>query len=723
MGYRFLINFQLFLLVSASLFSGDSFSQNNDVDRLTKNVIDYFLTEPPQQLKQPLDSIRWDKNNGDEIYVELYQRKPPTASVIEKLLNDFKSDSTWTDIDYTDTEASGWQLKTHVDRMLTLTKEYRGKPSVFYQDQHVKKVIHHALGYWFKHMPQNDNWWYNEIGIPKSLGPVLILLQEELSKQEYKDGLKVMNQADFGRTGQNKVWQACNVFYKALLIDDATLARQARDTIVSEIKIADLEGIKADFSFQQHGPQQQFGNYGLAFFTTMASYASIFANTSFELDPDQIGILRNLFDQGFNQLTWKGYFDINSLGRQFFKHTQIQKALALGFAANDLKTVDPEYVGIYEQFINRNFSDHNSNHLTGITNYFLSDMTVYRSKDWYTSIKMSSKRVIGAEAGNKENLKGYYLGDGAYYLQRTGKEYYDIFPLWNWRHLPGITAFESEAPLDVLPWTGYRNNADFVGGIANGMNGVTAFELQRDSLSAKKSYFFINNQLVCLGAGISTSQSDPVVTTLDQSWLQGPVTYASNGLKTLKLESEITNQKVAWVSHNHMTYVPLENTILDISNKTHKGSWHEIIAKYPNESILGDLFTIKVSSEMTPKNGSYAYAILPNFKPETAKPIDLDFEIVRNDDQAQIVKSKENTLFLMVIYQPLKSAFKGLGQLEFKQPGLYQLENRDGEWQITLADPTQQQENVEILFDDKTYLFKMPTGDYKGKSIHEGLGN
>ena len=97
-------------------------------------------------------------------------------------------------------------------------------------------------------MPQNANWWYNKIGIPKILGEAIVLLKPELSKSERTDALRVMNQSDFGMTGQNKVWLAGNMFFKALLTDDEKLARQARDTIVSEIIISANEGIQADLS-------------------------------------------------------------------------------------------------------------------------------------------------------------------------------------------------------------------------------------------------------------------------------------------------------------------------------------------------------------------------------------------------------------------------------------------------------------------------------------------
>ena len=44
-------------------------------------------------------------------------------------------------------------------------------------------------------------------------------------------------------------------------MNDEKLATQARDTIASEIYTTTKEGIQPDYSFHQHVPQQQFGNY------------------------------------------------------------------------------------------------------------------------------------------------------------------------------------------------------------------------------------------------------------------------------------------------------------------------------------------------------------------------------------------------------------------------------------------------------------------------------
>ena len=59
--------------------------------------------------------------------------------------------------------------------------------------------------------------------------------------------------------------------------------------------------------------------------------------------------------------------------------------------------------------------------------FYRSDMLVSKTSKAYISVRFSSPRVIATETGNKENLKGYYLGDGVMALMRDGKEYENIF--------------------------------------------------------------------------------------------------------------------------------------------------------------------------------------------------------------------------------------------------------------------------------------------------------
>ena len=118
------------------------------------------------------------------------------------------------------------------------------------------------------------------------------------------------------------------------------------------------------------------------------------------------------------------------------------------------------------------------------------------------TVKMSSSRVIGTELVNEDNLKGYYMGDGATFFYRRGDEYLDVFPFWDWRKVPGVTAYEDRAPMPVMRSARQNNRSGNVGGLGDGRQGMTAMELDRDGLKGVKAWLFAEKFVVCLGAAV-----------------------------------------------------------------------------------------------------------------------------------------------------------------------------------------------------------------------------
>jgi chondroitin AC lyase len=691
---------------------------------LKQNIEDYYLNEKSgeQELGKIVDQLHTDSAASDQVTLEVYQKKSPDDDLIHQYISTIQQDGSWPDINYRDQSRSGWEPAKHAQRIFFLTKVYRNAHSKFYKNKNVGAVIHRALKYWFDAGLVCPNWWHNEIGVPKTLGPAFIILKDELSPSEMKDAVAVMNHSQFKMTGQNKVWLAGNIFFRAILQDDLALARRARDTIASEIKITHNEGIQPDYSFHQHGPQQQFGNYGLAFMTGMAFWGRIFHGTALSFDEQQIQILRNLFYNGYNWINWKGYFDVNSLGRQFFKEAQVNKSIATGYAAADMMATDPVNKQIYLDFISRNFSSSYTPAFIGNKHFWRSDMTVHRAASWFSSIKMSSERIKGAEALNSENLKGYYVADGATYVMVNGDEYNDIFPVWNWKKLPGVTCYQSPKPLPVLTIEGYRNNNDFTGGLSDGFNGITAFSLVRDSLNAKKAWFFIHNALVCLGAGISSIKNNPVSTTLNQCFLRGKVYYNEKGrIDSLKEESTFAAPSVKWVYHDNIGYYPLEPMQLSFSNKMQSGDWNEIAKLYPPKKESAKIFTAEIEHGIEPNHKSYSYIILPSVSLEQMKNYSPSFSVIKNSDSVQAIRSANNDLLMFVIYKPVKVSIKDVGTIRFNQLGLYLLTRKKNGWAVTVADPTHKLRNVRLALNNKEISIDLPEKMEAGKSITKQL--
>ena len=164
----------------------------------------------------------------------------------------------------------------------------------------------------------------------------------------------------------------------------------------------------------------------------MSFFSGVFAGTSLAFDGQQLGIISALIDKGYRWVLWKGKMDVSALGRQLFHHAQIHKALSLAFAASELGGGKSEQCSIVAKtLLDENYSSRQVNSLIGHKHFWQSDYTIHRRPQWMASVKMASKRVVGVEMMNGDNMQGYYMADGATYIYKNGEEYLDIFPLWD----------------------------------------------------------------------------------------------------------------------------------------------------------------------------------------------------------------------------------------------------------------------------------------------------
>ena len=416
----------LCLLSYAPLDAQEAF--NDSVALIKRNYINATVGKDKgkEVLLRQLSTIPPEKEASDQNVIELQQLYPISPKEIKHLINTLHTDGSWEDINYADTKRSGWEPKKHTERILKLTKYHYQKKQILKPSERARltNAIHQAMNFWFSRKLVCKNWWYNQIGIPRTLGPAFLLFEQEMSEPEKQGAIKVMMNSSFGMTGQNKVWLAGNVLIRALLQNDWQLAKEARKVIASEITLGQKEGIKADWSFHQHGPQQQFGNYGLSFICNMSFYSELFTGTTLAFSQEQQRILTSLLLEGYQWIIWRGYWDVNALNRQLFRNADIDKGFSLLFAAHSLmKSSEPEVADQIKKMILRNSSfSQVPNSFTGNKHFRESDYTVHRTPTWLASVRMASERVIGTELVNEDNLKGYYMADGALYTYVHGDE-------------------------------------------------------------------------------------------------------------------------------------------------------------------------------------------------------------------------------------------------------------------------------------------------------------
>lgn len=105
---------------------------------------------------------------------------------------------------------------------------------------------------------------------------------------------------------------------------------------------------------------------------------------------------------------------------------------------------------------------------------------------------------------------------GALMAYATGREYENVFPLWDdWRMIPGVTAYLGKPVVRKDS----RNRRDDIRAGTRGDGGFFEFTFEREGLVAHKKWTFSPDGIVCEGSGISASDGAyEVATCVEHAW-------------------------------------------------------------------------------------------------------------------------------------------------------------------------------------------------------------
>jgi chondroitin AC lyase len=621
--------------------------------------------------------------------VASYTRQAPPAGTVEGYIRNLKPDGSWPDIDYANKEPGSWPTQRHLTRLLSMAEAY-GKPDhPLAGNAELRAAVLKGVAHWTQNDYINPNWWYMQIGAPQVMAPILILMGETVPAGLKEQTIqRILGRSKMGMTGQNKVWVAGIALMKGLLTDDPDLITKARDQILSELHVTTQEGIQPDYSFHQHGPQQQWGNYGGAFGGDMIHWAGIFHGTSYALDASQLEILRNYLQKGPAWAVWKGRMDISGCGRQIFRNCQPGKGQALLHQLESMRSLDLGATEAYSRLIAAD-EQGGVNTLLGNRHFWRSDMTLHRRPTWYASVKMSSTRVIGAETCNGENLLGRHLGDGVTYFYRTGAEYNDLFPVWDWRRLPGTTCRQDQGTL-VPSASACRGRSSLVGGLSDGGRGIAAMEYFRDGLRARKAWFFLDRAVVCLGAGIDCNTPEAILTSVNQCVLNGGVTVCADQPPRELEKGRHTLNGLKWVHHDGIGYVLLQPATATVCAQTQSGNWRQVHNRESARTVEREVFSLWIDHGSKPHNARYAYVVLPDVNVSAMPSLcdTLPVTILQQTTSTIAISSKDGTLVQAVFFEPGRLAWGNGSSVEVEAPCLVTLDSTGDITRLYVADPT-----------------------------------
>lgn len=679
--------------------------------------------------------IAQDKRVFNQIMERIHNdnavRKPKQADAPSiKLFKNWQEDGSWADVNYRANDMTNWQPVVHLERLRTIVNAYTDKGSSFYGNPQIFAKIQQSLAYWYQADPKSENWWHNDISVPQKLGALLISLRygaDSIPKDlENKLVERMQRGSAEEKTGANKTDIATHYFYRALLTQDTDLLQYAVDQLFEPIALVDgAEGLQHDYSYLQHGPQLYISGYGSVYLGGIINVAKYLAGTNYALSEEKLNLFSTFYREVYLRTFRSKYIDFNVEGRGISRKNILKKNEL--YRIRTAKLIDPKNEKEWDDILLRVDSSRAPSY--GVVPYhqhfWKGDYTLHVRPNYSFNVRIASERTNRSEAGNKENLLGRYLSDGATNIQVNGPEYFNIMPLWEWDKIPGTTSVNNENDLPLKKFWGHPGDNAYAGGVSDRRYGATAYQLTYDGVSAKKAWFFFDDEVVCLGTDVRSETDKNITTTLNQAWLQGKI--STSGPKVTSGSVDLLHfSSNDWLLHDGVAYLFPQATDAHVSTQVQTGTWFDINNSFDKEEQSGAVFKSWIDHGKRPQGADYAYIVVPGLKNAgVIKRYHNPIEIVQNDKSAQAVFHEKLEIVQVAFYEASSVKVNGI-DITVDKPVILMLKSLKGnEKELLLADPLQKEMKVTVTLENTTsgkkqhLLFDMPKGAYSGSSVSQ----
>lgn len=338
------------------------------------------------------------------------------------------------------------------------------------------------------------------------------------------------------------------------------------------------------------------------------------------------------------------------------------------------------------------------------------DRVVHRQQGYAFGISMYSNRIQNYEDMNNENRKGWYTGDGMTYLYNGDLAQFsdNFWPTVDPYRMPGTTvdtmkrADGSGENVSEESWVG--------GSALDNRYGSTGMSYKQwnSSLTAKKSWFTFENEIIALGAGISSDEDRDIETIVENRKINNDLSnqLVIDGVAHESTDGSEQRYDATWaylegnVDGADIGYYFPEGTPLTVKKEQRTGAWSEINYGEPSEQIQRAYATMFFNHGAQPNNDTYSYVLLPGKNQQQTADYATrpNIEILRNDASVQAVKAVNEQIIGANFWQDEQQT---VDKLTVKQKASITMQEKDGILTVAVADPTMENEGViEVIIDE-----------------------
>lgn len=551
----------------------------------------------------------------------------------------------------------------------------------------------------------------------------------------------------FKALGGNLVDMGRVKIIEGLLRKDNTIIEKTSHSLKNLFTTATkAEGFYADGSYIDHTNVAYTGAYGNVLIDGLTQLLPIIQETDYKISNQELDMVYKWINQSFLPLIVKGELMDMSRGRSISREAASSHSAAVevlrGFLrlANmsneernlDLKSTIKTIITsnkFYNVFNNlKSYSDiANMNKLlndsTVATKPLKSNLSTFNSmdrlayynaeKDFGFALSLHSKRTLNYEGMNDENTRGWYTGDGMFYLYNSDQSHYSnhFWPTVNPYKMAGTTEkdakredttkdFMSKHSKDAKEKTGQvTGTSDFVGSVKlNNHFALAAIDFTNwdRTLTAQKGWVILNDKIVFLGSNIkNTNGIGNVSTTIDQRKDDSKTPYTTyvNG-KTIDLKQassqQFTDTKSVFLESKepgrNIGYIFFKNSTIDIERKEQTGTWNSINRTSKNTSIVSNPF-ITISQNHDNKGDSYGYMMVPNIDRTSFDKLanSKEVELLENSSKQQVIYDKNSQTWAVIKHDNQESLINN--QFKMNKAGLYLVQKVGNDYQNVYYQP------------------------------------
>lgn len=631
-------------------------------------------------------------------------------------------------------------------RLFNMAFAYQTAGSRFYRDETLFGKLCFGLDWLYENRygenqkkpggwrdPSLHNWWDWQIGTPRTLIDILMLICDELSAEKISEYLSLFHYLvpKPSMTGSNYLNFCVELMGAAILENDEAALLRNIASLSPVFRYCDpsqdkCEGYYPDGSYLFHAHHAMNGTYGLEQLDLAAFLVSLFFGTKYALPKIYTDFAVNMFIKGQLPFVFRGGFMRGVLGR-YPDGGKVNKVRLLRTAADLLPCLNgkarKKTVWVISELADseslKQLSFSRQRKILSVVSkqkendggefvFSHIDKIVCKREKWALSVAMNSERIAGYESINGCNTYGWYHGDGMTQIMLGSDNEQFKNGYWasvNPYKIPGVTADTQErVPVSAALEHDYISDESFAGGVSLGgvccgamrlssfhcESGTDNFEPDKINtkqcnhgctLKANKAWFIFDNAFAALGSGITASDGFEVETTVDNRRIFDRKIYKGS----------------AYVNYGDMLgYVFPDGGELK-QHVTDNG-----------------FFEIRLSHGVNPYGGKYSYIVLPGATArqtcEYAKTPDI--EILANNENVQCVLQKSSGVQCFVFLKPC--SFDGVSVSE---PVILIRKKCGTGVEFAVCDPTHKLVSAEIEIDGVTVKNSRRVTAEKGKAV------